>query len=77
MMWARPLGFEWEGYLLGDEGEEIPPMGVRPEPERGGEEPTVEIPEELPILPLRGRGGLPPDGSPPGHRAAPLHPAGR
>jgi ATP-dependent Lon protease len=54
MMWARPLGFEWEGYLLGDEGEEIPPMGVRPEPERGGEEPTVEIPEELPILPLRG-----------------------
>ncbi|WP_369685884.1 endopeptidase La [Thermoflexus hugenholtzii] len=29
-------------------------MGVRPEPERGGEEPTVEIPEELPILPLRG-----------------------
>jgi ATP-dependent Lon protease len=53
-MWARPLGFEWEGYLLGDEGEEIPPMGVRPEPERGGEEPTVEIPEELPILPLRG-----------------------
>ncbi|SNB58841.1 ATP-dependent Lon protease [Thermoflexus hugenholtzii JAD2] len=54
MMWARPLGFEWEGYLLGDEGEEIPPMGVRPEPERGGEEPAVEIPEELPILPLRG-----------------------
>jgi ATP-dependent Lon protease len=54
MMWARPLGFEWEGYLLGDEGEEIPPMGVRPEPERGGEEPMVEIPEELPILPLRG-----------------------
>ncbi|WP_448592111.1 endopeptidase La [Thermoflexus hugenholtzii] len=29
-------------------------MGVRPEPERGGEEPAVEIPEELPILPLRG-----------------------
>jgi len=54
MMWARPLGFEWEDYLLGDEGEELPPMGVRPELARGGEEPAVEIPAELPILPLRG-----------------------
>jgi ATP-dependent Lon protease len=54
MMWARPLGFEWEGYLLDEEGEEIPPMGVRPEPEQGGEGLAVEIPEELPILPLRG-----------------------
>ena len=29
-------------------------MGVRPELARGGEEPAVEIPAELPILPLRG-----------------------
>lgn len=53
-MWMRPFGLDWEGYFLGEEGEEIPPMGIQPEAGRGQEEPAVEIPEELPILPLRG-----------------------
>ncbi|GBD07902.1 Lon protease 2 [Candidatus Thermoflexus japonica] len=53
-MWMRPFGLDWEGYFLSDEGEEIPPMGIQPESGRGQEEPAVEIPEELPILPLRG-----------------------
>jgi len=53
-MWMRPFGLDWEGYLFDDEGEEIPPMGVQPEARRDQEEPSVEIPEELPILPLRG-----------------------
>ncbi len=53
-MWMRPFGLDWEGYFLSEEGEEIPPMGIQPEAGRGQEEPAVEIPEELPILPLRG-----------------------
>ena len=53
-MGMRPFGRDWEGYFLGEEGEEIPPMGIQPEAGRGQAEPAVEIPEELPILPLRG-----------------------
>jgi len=53
-MGMRPFGLDWEGYFLGEEGEEIPPMGIQPEAGRGQAEPAVEIPEELPILPLRG-----------------------
>ncbi|MFN3929187.1 MAG: LON peptidase substrate-binding domain-containing protein, partial [Thermoflexus sp.] len=50
----RGIGLDWESFFLIDEGEEIPPMGIQPETKRGSEEPAVEIPEELPILPLRG-----------------------
>ena len=47
-------GARW-GYLLSDEeGEEPLPLGVKPEAEGGAGRPAVEIPEELPILPLRG-----------------------
>ncbi len=53
-MWTRPIGLGWEVYWMGEAGEEIPPMGVQPEAGRGAEGPAVEIPEELPILPLRG-----------------------
>ncbi len=53
-MWVRSFGLDWEGYFLGEEAEEIPPMGVQPEGRRDQEESAVEIPEELPILPLRG-----------------------
>lgn len=47
-------GARW-GYLLSDEeGEETLPLGAKPEAEGGAGRPAVEIPEELPILPLRG-----------------------
>ncbi len=52
-MRMQPFGLNWEGALLNEE-EAIPPMGIQPEARQDQGEPAAEIPEELPILPLRG-----------------------